>query len=124
MIRRPPRSTRTDTLFPYTTLFRSLRLLRAVEGAVDLDGGQLPAGVLELAPLRQPGRVERPAPRLERPAADPNPDAMPSLSRHAPSPRLCRYPAGAGPASSTSRRRRLTNRTEMRREGQELISAV
>src|SRR3546814_7435404 len=27
MIRRPPRSTRTDTLFPYTTLFRSSRLL-------------------------------------------------------------------------------------------------
>src|SRR3546814_2527383 len=26
MIRRPPRSTRTDTLFPYTTLFRSLGL--------------------------------------------------------------------------------------------------
>src|SRR3546814_12709944 len=26
MIRPPPRSTRTDTLFPYTTLFRSLRL--------------------------------------------------------------------------------------------------
>src|SRR3546814_7714559 len=26
MIRRPPRSTRTDTLFPYTTLFRSQRL--------------------------------------------------------------------------------------------------
>src|SRR3546814_13697563 len=27
MLRRPPRSTRTDTLFPYTTLFRSARLL-------------------------------------------------------------------------------------------------
>src|SRR3546814_13472138 len=27
MIRRPPRSTRTDTLFPYTTLFRSTPLL-------------------------------------------------------------------------------------------------
>src|SRR3546814_9032947 len=27
MIRRPPRSTRTDTLFPYTTLFRSSRHL-------------------------------------------------------------------------------------------------
>src|SRR3546814_2124438 len=26
MIRRPPRSTRTDTLFPYTTLFRSLHI--------------------------------------------------------------------------------------------------
>src|SRR3546814_14567845 len=31
MIRRPPRSTRTDTLFPYTTLFRS-SLLVAAEG--------------------------------------------------------------------------------------------
>src|SRR3546814_12473919 len=30
IIRRPPRSTRTDTLFPYTTLFRSRR--RAVRG--------------------------------------------------------------------------------------------
>src|SRR3546814_10443664 len=28
MMRRPPRSTRPDTLFPYTTLFRSLELLR------------------------------------------------------------------------------------------------
>src|SRR3546814_15242354 len=28
MIRRPPRSTRTDTLFPYTTLFRSIDLAR------------------------------------------------------------------------------------------------
>src|SRR3546814_13021272 len=34
MIRRPPRSTRTDTLFPYTTLFRSVRRAgRAVEPA-------------------------------------------------------------------------------------------
>src|SRR3546814_16746184 len=31
MIRRPPRSTRTDTLFPYTTLFRSLLLGRTGE---------------------------------------------------------------------------------------------
>src|SRR3546814_3931691 len=31
MIRRPPRSTRTDTLFPYTTLFRSrLRMIASV----------------------------------------------------------------------------------------------
>src|SRR3546814_10679693 len=29
MIRRPPRSTRTDTLFPYTTLFRSYALVLA-----------------------------------------------------------------------------------------------
>src|SRR3546814_457774 len=31
MIRRPPRSTRTDTLFPYTTLFRSRRGRRTDE---------------------------------------------------------------------------------------------
>src|SRR3546814_11838521 len=31
MIRRPPRSTRTDTLFPYTTLFRSLARLTSEE---------------------------------------------------------------------------------------------
>src|SRR3546814_7547992 len=35
MIRRPPRSTRTDTLFPYTTLFRSVRVGNAV-GAGEL----------------------------------------------------------------------------------------
>src|SRR3546814_2668626 len=34
MIRRPPRSTRTDTLFPYTTLFRSL--------LDDIYGGTVP----------------------------------------------------------------------------------
>src|SRR3546814_14053564 len=31
MIRRPPRSTRTDTLFPYTTLFRSLQFGSAMK---------------------------------------------------------------------------------------------
>src|SRR3546814_6113019 len=32
MIRRPPRSTRTDTLFPYTTLFRSFAMERSGVG--------------------------------------------------------------------------------------------
>src|SRR3546814_14789314 len=36
MIRRPPRSTRTDTLFPYTTLFRSYSV---VSDGTDLDEG-------------------------------------------------------------------------------------
>src|SRR3546814_12761296 len=40
MIRRPPRSTRTDTLFPYTTLFRSAGQSRA--GAFNLIGVALP----------------------------------------------------------------------------------
>src|SRR3546814_7272250 len=33
MIRRPPRSTRTDTLFPYTTLFRSNNEVRIIDEA-------------------------------------------------------------------------------------------
>src|SRR3546814_13410101 len=40
MIRRPPRSTRTDTLFPYTTLFRSVvdrGVEHRAERGVDLD---------------------------------------------------------------------------------------
>src|SRR3546814_13890551 len=55
MIRRPPRSTRTDTLFPYTTLFRS---------TADGGGHGTPAGALRvcdrsrrrLCPQVAPGR--------------------------------------------------------------------
>src|SRR3546814_19774266 len=41
MIRLPPRSTRTDTLVPYTTLFRSARLFRTMQ----LWLGRLPGGL-------------------------------------------------------------------------------
>src|SRR3546814_4706374 len=44
MIRRPPRSTRTDTLFPYTTLFRSLVLFET--GAIILHIAEHHAGLL------------------------------------------------------------------------------
>src|SRR3546814_14780149 len=47
MIRRPPRSTRTDTLFPYTTLFRS-EIYR--QGGFRLEGPKLTAA--DLARLR------------------------------------------------------------------------
>src|SRR3546814_5660621 len=44
MIRRPPRSTRTDTLFPYTTLFRSYTDAKCTETtAACTDGDQLPS---------------------------------------------------------------------------------
>src|SRR3546814_17929271 len=45
MIRRPPRSTRTDTLFPYTTLFRSV-LLDGDPVLVELDLDALGLGFL------------------------------------------------------------------------------
>src|SRR3546814_13626917 len=37
MIRRPPRSTRTDTLFPYTTLFRSLDMNYEIVARINQD---------------------------------------------------------------------------------------
>src|SRR3546814_11166287 len=39
MIRRPPRSTRTDTLFPYTTLFRSESVVRRLKVSDVADPG-------------------------------------------------------------------------------------
>src|SRR3546814_10556067 len=64
MIRRPPRSTRTDTLFPYTTLFRSGLAARPVRHdpccAADRSGGR--------------GRRGRPGRSGRRPARVRNPD--------------------------------------------------
>src|SRR3546814_10444246 len=41
MIRRPPRSTRTDTLFPYTTLFRSLGVRYVLQGSIQRQSEQI-----------------------------------------------------------------------------------
>src|SRR3546814_5581540 len=65
MIRLPPRSTRTDTLFPYTTLFRSSGEVRSGEqslrvAADEVDrafGGHLPT--LELVAARRFASNER-----------------------------------------------------------------
>src|SRR3546814_3656699 len=66
MIRRPPRSTRTDTLFPYTTLFRSLgwleevraldKALRGPRPGAGLDG--IATHLAQLAALQGPHRSE------------------------------------------------------------------
>src|SRR3546814_20852054 len=63
MIRRPPRSTRTDTLFPYTTLFRSRHAFPAADlrAGVVSDGGvpvARPVGLLgdRVADLHRPDR--------------------------------------------------------------------
>src|SRR3546814_6740026 len=53
MIRRPPRSTRTDTLFPYTTLFRSLdQCRRVIVPAARRARGRDPANRIGSAHLR------------------------------------------------------------------------
>src|SRR3546814_5626865 len=61
MIRRPPRSTRTDTLFPYTTLFRSPRLRRYMVLVLQCLGGL--ALVLLVAGIAI--RLAYPLPELE-----------------------------------------------------------
>src|SRR3546814_6213225 len=53
MVRRPPRSTRTDTLFPYTTLFRSLR------GASEEKPCSRPAPLRVSASPREPKYLTR-----------------------------------------------------------------
>src|SRR3546814_12756411 len=56
MLRRPPRSTRTDTLFPYTTLFRSKRGMAVIDAA-----GTSATGIYEptMAHLSEKLSVER-----------------------------------------------------------------
>src|SRR3546814_10588051 len=50
MIRRPPRSTRTDSLFPYTTLFRSIQACPP-QITIDADGGDARRGQICRRPL-------------------------------------------------------------------------
>src|SRR3546814_6913961 len=69
MIRRPPRSTRTDTLFPYTTLFRSVQNLALFRGMSTLDnlrtgrGLKMKRGLLWQALYWGPARREEMAHR-------------------------------------------------------------
>src|SRR3546814_11211908 len=51
MIRRPPRSTRTDTLFPYTTLFRSWHEIDLVDGVWKIPAGKMKARRAHAVPL-------------------------------------------------------------------------
>src|SRR3546814_16512716 len=110
MIRRPPRSTRTDTLFPYTTLFRSPDFARMVAegvaggrfdrgrvGIVDRrhDLGrmnlakQLPADPQEQQPTREQQADDMQQRRREKREADeaderdthPKPEHAPALDR-------------------------------------------
>src|SRR3546814_5222091 len=63
MVRRPPRSTRTDTLFPYTTLCRSARLRPRRASAVTPAAPQLirasasALGLMSVMTMRAPGQI-------------------------------------------------------------------
>src|SRR3546814_5323119 len=74
MIRRPPRSTRTDTLFPYTTLFRSKR-------PGDCDA--VPGSVYSVRASARRRRIARPVPhaRAMTTAAELYAQAVAALNR-------------------------------------------
>src|SRR3546814_1948271 len=82
MIRRPPRSKRTDTLFPYTTLFRSIG-----EVAVETHRGKRAAGdrVEPANPRRAPGDGDENLigidPRLARKRSEEHTSELQSLMR-------------------------------------------
>src|SRR3546814_977153 len=61
MKRRPPKSTRTDTLFPYTTLFRSAQPRDAAQRAFpagDAAGDAAEHGIADLVPIAVVDRFE------------------------------------------------------------------
>src|SRR3546814_13374478 len=87
MIRRPPRSTRTDTLFLYTTLFRSPSAWRTVNSSPSRSTGQ---SSLHSAP----GPIAQEISSLPLPASSPAPDEPP-------------HPASARHVSRLIRARRL-----------------
>src|SRR3546814_8984434 len=99
MIRRPPRSTRTDTLFPYTTLFRSriLRRLRSGDRRRPAAWHRGAGGrrVPRLGPVVEPAlRGHRQTAPQHRPRSAP-PDQLLLGARHRRLRRLCARCAAA-----------------------------
>src|SRR3546814_5680907 len=84
MIRRPPRSTRTDTLFPYTTLFRSRLQLRLPRSAVHAAAGRVapaPAPATGAGPRRPRKLNTVPAPSRQVPRSEEHTSELQSLMR-------------------------------------------
>src|SRR3546814_15868252 len=61
MIRRPPRSTRTDTLFPYTTLFRSRRprCRSRAAGSAGREEDRVPQALVDHGGAHRPAFLHR-----------------------------------------------------------------
>src|SRR3546814_17435786 len=117
MIRRPPRSTRTDTLFPYTTLFRSLgrnQALRAQARAPPLFG-LAPGGVCRAVSVAGPAvrsyRTLSPLPRRSDGGL-----LSVALSLGSPPQGVPRHRVSVEPG--------LSSRSEERRVGNECVSPV
>src|SRR3546814_92985 len=111
MIRRPPRSTRTDTLFPYTTLFRSIAATRLAPN----PPASLPSGLQALRHRQDHGRAVPPPrfpayrPPVTRPLTRKHRDecrAAPDRHGSCPSSQR-RLPYGTAPAIQLPARRHI-----------------
>src|SRR3546814_12587190 len=109
MIRRPPRSTRTDTLFPYTTLFRSLD---APGVAITLRGEH---DRLAAARPLQAERIERRC--LQRKTLAAAEDRRPKIQFYP-----CREVFAFGVQHTDAQLRILIQRSEERRVGEVCVS--
>src|SRR3546814_17207920 len=103
MIRRPPRSTRTDTLFPYTTLFRSLPAdlsTRAVDEYLAVLDDAAFGGASQAVPGRDYAAPMAPATSLPRGRSPKPPQTGPDQAHAAERPGLknsCRSPTPPSP---------------------------
>src|SRR3546814_4536792 len=85
MIRRPPRSTRTDTLFPYTTLFRSVGVVGICpsqpEGCNSCRLHPRPDVRREVCVVAENGICQRPRRRVDRDRSEEHTSELQSLMR-------------------------------------------
>src|SRR3546814_18956314 len=108
MIRRPPRSTRTDTLFPYTTLFRSLLQLVRDQVAARHPGTPVRAGE-PLAARVKTGSAATPVEAAPTHSAQHNPvDAVPQMPLAQPASAPSLPPVVAPPPVALSASPRAT----------------
>src|SRR3546814_8164066 len=83
MIRRPPRSTRTDTLFPYTTLFRSGRSETGCGVSAGSGGGEPALGTLRRGQRADARTARRRADaRVRAPRSEEHTSELQSLMRN------------------------------------------
>src|SRR3546814_12032478 len=100
MIRRPPRSTRTDTLFPYTTLFRSRNQRHKTTHAAPPGGVVVPGKHTQNPPQTQLN-LQQAHPPVRRPITIPPmkeetiPAPVTSSPKDAPTTRPCLFVVGA-----------------------------
>src|SRR3546814_1869471 len=99
MTRRPPRSTRTDTLFPYTTLCRSPET--AVRAALDLAGPTRQNSELQITPpARSLASTKREGPLFDQARSFPKvQEPVRAIGPENPTPRVRAQGMGLGFAS-------------------------